>query len=183
MQYRCSVPRYSRLIRASSPMPHCPPGRPCFWISNANSAPRELASSSLYKLLVLLALLSLLARSLLSAPDRSVTRFRIKGVRRKDFEDVECTDKESSAALELASSLLRSSEWLWSAALRVGTMVSLLELYGCDRSLVTEGDSLTSLLASVLPSWSSLGWSSSTNSASRYHFLLLVQRLQPSWPR
>ena len=59
----------------------------------------------------------------------------MNGDRRKDFEDVEwtdveCTDNESSAALELASSLLRSSACVLSVPLLVATIVSLLELYG-----------------------------------------------------
>ena len=98
---------HSRLIRASSPMPHSPPSFPCFCSCNVNSAPRPLASSSLKTTL------DLLVRSL-SATDRSVFRLRIKGDRKKDLEDVECTDWESSPALEAASSKVARSAMDWS---------------------------------------------------------------------
>lgn len=61
-------------------------------------------------------------------------RFRIKGDLKNDLEDVDSTDRASSA-LELASSVLRSSAIVWSIIgtpapdRDVGTIFSLVVLY------------------------------------------------------
>lgn len=182
---RSQKSHHSRLIRASSPMPHSPTPFPCFWSCTFNSAPRPPASSSSLK-----TTLDLLVRSL-SAVDRSVFRLRIMGVRKKDLEDVECTDKESSPALEPASSRLARSAMAWSrngcaGSDRMGDIIfSFRVLYpwilGTD--VFPDMPDLTDFVSDASSSCAGAGSSTSTSSASRYHFLRLVQRPQPSWPR
>lgn len=111
---------HSKLMRASSPIPHSPPSLPCFCSSSATARLSELSSSPAMSLATSLVLLGLwlplrrfscrwLSRRRLS-PERSVVRLLKVGQNRDDV--VECREAVSSAALTLKT----SETWSWSSS-------------------------------------------------------------------
>ncbi len=181
---------YSSPILTSSPMPQ--PSLPAPCISRPTLVPRDAASSSLA------ASLALLERSD-RVPFESVTRRRREGgLKRVDLDDDESIDTASSSSFSPLTSEMLAARSAVFARLRPSP-VPVLPVAdvpawdgvgdegrggraGGGRGEVEAGVGVWSSLLDELEADAASG-STSTSSASRYHFRRRVQRPQPSWPR
>lgn len=156
---------HSRPICASSPIPHCSWSRWCPCISSSKAG-SNVPSSFDRRLAASLALLECLVSP--------VVRRRSEGLGRRnlaDLDDVLRSETASSSLFTLSSEFVVSGTDADSGALRPILSGTEDDVVGCGRAGnaggVTKGDSSSE---------------TSTSSASRYHFRLLVHRPQPSTP-